>query len=382
MKTILILLIMAGSVSVFCGCQSVHKQGDETSTPEVRKTGPLAFGWPFLEPEMMISRGGTTRGSEVALATEPDPRWMDLQEPGLNHFERDRRAILAMAGNFRTSFQFTETAGFTGDYAPPRPYFSWGTEQVAVIEDTGEFISLQHTLVMYFQDESGEVTGPMVMKHWRQDWTYQDTDLHTYRGDRTWARQPLPEKAVKGAWSQAVFQVDDSPRYEVLGRWAHGKNYSSWTSRTSRRPLPRREYSVRSDYNVLRGEHKITIVPTGWLHEQHNRKSLRANQSETYIAQEVGLNRYERIDKPDLSAAETSWTKTEPYWRAVRLAWNAVLAKHDRFQLKSEYQDMELYQLHFSHAGEIEQLDNYDAEEWGRRAKDTIELFLIIPSDP
>jgi len=72
-----------------------------------------------------------------------------------------------MAGNFRTSFQFTETAGFTDAYTPPRPYFSWGTEQVAVIEDTEEFISLQHTLVMYFQDESGEVTGPLVMKHWR-----------------------------------------------------------------------------------------------------------------------------------------------------------------------------------------------------------------------
>lgn len=176
--------------------------------------------------------------------------------------------------------------------------------------------------------------------------------------------------------------MDDSPRYEVLGRWSHGRNYSSWTSQTSLRPLPRREYSVRGDYNVLRGEHKITIVPTGWLHEQHNRKSLRADQSETYIAQEVGLNRYERISEPDLSAAETSWAKTEPYWRAVRQAWNAVLAEHDRFRLKSDYQDTELYQLHFSHAEEIEQLENYDAEEWGRRAKETIDLFLIIPSDP
>ena len=382
MKTILIVLIMAGMGSIFCGCQSVEKRGVETSTPEARKAGPLAFAWPFLEPEMMISRGGTTRGSEVALATEPDPRWLDLQEPDLDRFQRDRRAILAMAGNFRTSFQFTETAGFSDAYAPPRPYFSWGTEQVAVIEDTGEFISLQHTLVMYFQDESGEVTGPLVMKHWRQDWTYQDNDLHTYRGNRTWARQRLPEEEVKGTWSQAVFQVDDSPRYEVLGRWSHGINYSSWSSRTSLRPLPRREYSVRGDYNVIQGEHKITIIPTGWLHEQHNRKSLRADQSETYIAQEVGLNRYERIREPDLSAAETSWAKTEPYWRAVRQAWNGVLAKHDRFRLKSDYQDTELYQIHFSHAEEIEQLDNYDAEEWGRRAKETIDLFLTFPSDP
>ena len=379
MQTIWKLFFVGLQVSLFCGCQSVQPQGDETAAAEPQKAGPLAFAWPFLEPERMISRGGTSQGSEVVLSTEPDPLWIALQEPDLGPLERDRLAILAMAGNFRTSFQFIETAGFTEAYSPPQPYFSWGTEHVAVIEDRGEFISLQHTLVMYFKGESGE--SPMVMKHWRQDWTYQDTDLHTYRGDSTWARQQMPKGDVKGFWSQAVFQVDDSPRYEVLGRWSHEKNYSSWTSQTSYRPLPRREYSVRGDYNILRGEHKITIAPTGWLHEQHNRKSQKDKHSETCIAQEVGLNRYERISEPDLSAAESSWTKTEPYWRTVRKAWGAIMAEHDQFQIMSDYQDKKLYQLHFSHAAEIEESETYDEKMWGQKAKDTIALFLIFPTD-
>jgi hypothetical protein len=93
-----------------------------------------------------------------------------LQEAGLTGFERDRRAILAMQGAYRTRFQFVETAGFMPDRAPPQPYFSWGFEFVHVLEERGDFISLQHTVVMYFQGEDGSVAQPAVMKHWRQDW--------------------------------------------------------------------------------------------------------------------------------------------------------------------------------------------------------------------
>jgi len=39
--------------------------------------------------------------------------------------------------------------------------------------------------------------------------------------------------------------------------------------------LPRREYSKRSDYNVMmRGNH-VEITDEGWLHEQDNEKVIR-----------------------------------------------------------------------------------------------------------
>jgi len=231
-------------------------------------------------------------------------------------------------------------------------------------------------LVMYFEDDSGEVMGPMVMKHWRQDWTYQDRDLHTYQANNTWARKRLSSKEVKGAWSQAVFQVDDSPRYEVIGHWQHGDHFSAWSSLTSHRPLPRREYSVRQDYNILAGEHRITIVPTGWVHEQHNRKLRIEKSKETFVAQEVGVNRYERITDPDLSAGEDSWTKTAAYWEAVRDTWRAVFKENDVFQIKPEVDEQKLWEIHFGHATDIEQSTNYDADKWSREARETIHRFL------
>jgi hypothetical protein len=382
MKPLLFSLSLLLLIATQWGCQTTDSGKNTASPAEMEKpVMPLAFAWPFLEPEMMVSRGGTSQGSQVTLATEPDPRWLALQESGLKTIDRDRLAILAMAGDYRTSFQFTETAGFVDGYAPPQPYFSWGTEHVQVIEAKPRFISLQHTLVMYFEDESGKVMGPMVMKHWRQDWTYEDSDLHTYQGNHIWARERFPQNEITGTWTQSVFQVDDSPRYEVVGTWNHGTNFSTWVSNTSLRPLPRREYSVRNDYNILEGEHRITIVPTGWVHEQHNRKVSRDNGEDTYRAQEIGVNRYERITDPDLSAAEETWKIVGPYWEAVRNTWTEIFKTYDRFQLKSEYSGMKLWEAHFSHAGEIEEAGTYDPTKWEPVIKETILNFLNLSDE-
>jgi len=175
-----------------------------------------------------------------------------------------------MTGSYRVSFDFFESLGFVADYKPPRPYFSWGTEMVIVLEDKPEFISLQHLLVMYFKDGKGEETGPHIIKHWRQDWTYEDSELYQFVGNNTWQKAKYDNP--KGKWSQAVFQVDDSPRYEVVGSWDHTGGTSSWSSESCWRPLPRREFSVRKDYNVIGGKHEITITPNGWVHTQNNKK--------------------------------------------------------------------------------------------------------------
>ena len=195
----------------------------------------MAFGWPFIDPATMETRGGTTQGTKVTLDEGPSDAWKELQRPGLSKQERDRLAILAMAGSYRVSFQFIESMGFTENYTPSRPYFSWATEHVRVLADTPTFVSLQHTLVMYFADE--EMGGPMVTKHWRQDWTYEDRDLHVYRGNSIWERSTLTPAEAAGGWSQAVFQVDDSPRYEAFGRWEHTNGFSRWTSNDAWRPL-------------------------------------------------------------------------------------------------------------------------------------------------
>jgi hypothetical protein len=331
------------------------------------------FAWPFLEAKEMKPRGGSTQGAEVTLDQARSDHWKKLQEE-VTKKEKDRRAIVAMAGDYRVSFDFLETLGFSENYTPPKPYFSWGTESVEILHDSPDFVSLQHTLVMYFKDKDGKEMGPMVMKHWRQDWRFEDGDLHVYVGDQTWERRLV--KATPGFWTQAVYQVDDSPRYEAMGRWKHEGGMSVWQSDDCWRPLPRREFSVRDDYNILAGRHEITITGTGWVHVQNNQK-LRLDEggNKKYVGQELGVNRYERISAPSLSKASETLKKTGDYWAEVREMWAEVYQKNERFSLKSKIDDKKLYQHHFAYAAEIEQ-EGYDPEAGRKHARETILKFL------
>jgi len=336
----------------------------------------------------MVPRGGTTEGTPVEVAESPGDRWKALQEDGLTSFEKDRRAILAMTGSYRVSFQFVETMGFSESYDPPRPYFSWATEHIHVLEDRGEFIRLQHTLVMYFEKEDGGRKGPMVMKHWRQDWRYEDQTRLTYRGKKRWERTTMDPDAVRGTWTQTVYQVDDAPRYEAVGRWEHDRQFSTWTSERFNRPLPRREFSAREDYDLLEGRNIITITPRGWVHEQNNRKRpLRGpeeeNQGPAYLAKEYGINRYVRIRKPDLDGPATSyWKRTGAFWDIVRNEWTRVLDEHDRFRLRSTVDGTKLHKHLFGYASKIKADDSFDAEKATSFVRKKLSAYVEpVPSD-
>lgn len=347
-----------------------QKPAEEQKAPPEKKpvTSSYQFAWPFLEREKMQPRGGMTKGSEVTLAKGFSERWTALQEEDLSQKEKDRRAILALEGSYRVSFDFLEIQGFTENYQPPPPYFSWGTEHVTILAEEENFISLQHALVMYMKDKEGKEIGPFVMKHWRQDWTYEDPSILEFQGELTWEKKPAPAPA--GRWSQAVFQVDDSPRYEVVGKWSHEGAASIWTSDSAPRPLPRREFSVRDDYQILRGTHKITIAPQGWTHLQNNEKvTLKGD----VIAQELGFSRYERITEPELTTAFAEyWEKTAPYWAQVRAVWRTVSQGNEKFSLSSEMDGKKLWQHHFEEAGQIEKGE----DPTPNHAADTITSFL------
>ena len=287
------------------------------------------FAWPFIETSDMAPRGGTTKGEEVRIATGPSAAWKTLQQPGLSKFERDRAAILAMAGDYRASFDFLETVVFEPPHLPAKPYRSWGTERVYVVEDRGDEISLQHILEMVFLDEDGNRQGPVVQKHWRQDWVYEPASVHEYVGRRHWTRRAVGANERRGAWSQSVYQVDDTPRYASVGRWEHDANASVWTGSETGRPLPRRESSVRDDYDLLVAVNRHTILPNGWTHEEDNLKTVLGasrGDASTAKAREMGVNRYERLADFDFDAADAYWEATGPLWAEVRRQWRAKLA--------------------------------------------------------
>ena len=318
----------------------------------------FTFSWMFRDSDDMRPRGGTTRGPELEIVKRPLPAWRALQATGLTKKQRDRRAILAMAGSFRASFEFLETVGFAAEFEPRRPYQSWTTEHVYVVDDEEDFISLQHIMVIRVVDADGQLSEPMVMKHWRQDWRFEDEELLEYVGHRTWQATELPPEAVRGTWSQAVFQVDDSPRYESTGHWTHEPYASIWTGSTTRRPLPRRESSVRDDYHTLEGTNRHTIIPTGWIHEQDNLKVALAPSgtdglfaARRVLAREAGLNRYVAISGYDFSAGDSYWSSTGRYWQAVRASWDQLAATHRRFTLRAAIGGSPLFVTLFEGAG-------------------------------
>ncbi|MEQ8662284.1 MAG: hypothetical protein RLW62_15825 [Gammaproteobacteria bacterium] len=321
---------------------------------------PWVFAWMLGERCALEPRGGTTRGVPVTLARTPAAAWRTLQADEESGEAHDRLAIRALAGEFRASFEFIETLGFAPAFTPARPYQSWGTEVVLVLADEPGFVSLQHLLVMFIEGES----APFVMKHWRQDWRYEAPLRLAYGADGRWRQ--VRDEAVAGTWTQTVYQVDDAPRYAARGRWEHRASDSTWISAPLGRPLPRREFSVRDDYDRLHGTHRLVVLPTGWVHEQHNRK-LRHRDGDppggTALAEERGLNRYERIVDQDFSAGHAWWDATAPLWADVRATWARQLAGRESFALAGSVAGRRLFEHLFARAATYAEGAPYDGAE-------------------
>jgi hypothetical protein len=339
MKHKVCLVIFGLLTSITTAASSSNTDGSGKPSSSEKNIVRYTFSWPYADGSELTPRGGTTKGPEVQLNYAPAKEFLNLQVDGLVDKDRDRLAIISMAGDYRTSFDFIETMGFMPNYKPPKPYQSWGTERVYLIEDSEDFISLQHILVMRFESDEGKISEPMVVKHWRQDWRYEDTATHDYQGHGVYERHNHREEDIRGYWTQTVYQVDDSPRYEAMGKWHHRTGLSEWQSTEKRRPLPRREFSVRNDYQVLLGRHRITVTYSGWIQEEDSLKlALKTNneQAETgaMLAREAGISRYERITGYNFDAGDVYWEKTESFWRDVRTYWSQVYESSQTFEVK------------------------------------------------
>lgn len=335
-------------------------QAEESYSGKAATAAPrYTFSWP-LDGTTLQPRGGTTKGPPVVLDAEPSQSWKALQAPGLSNFERDRRAILAMAGTYRVTFDFLEVVPFVKLDKPNAPYQSWGTEKVFVDSDDGKSVSLVHILEMRIVQQDGSISEPMVTKHWRQDWKYEPEFIVEHKGRDRWERRPLSAAEKKGAWTQTVYQVDESPRYASIGHWRHSASFSTWLSGETWRPLPRREWSVRDDYQVLVGTNRHTIAPIGWVQEENNLKTVltenrEMNAARPYQAREYGVARYERIRDADFAAADRYYQHTKEFWDQVREAWVDIFAGQGGVTLRGPVDKLGLFRPLFARADEIEE---------------------------
>src|SRR5262249_44057522 len=126
------------------------------------------------------------------------------------------------------------------------------------------------------------------------------------------------------------------------------------------RPLPRREWSVRDDYQVLLGTNRHTITPTGWLQEENNLKTVLSAERTTdasrpYVAREYGVARYERIRDADFAAADRYYDRTRQFWNDVRERWSQVFAQRGAVTLRGPVDKLGLFRPLFEHADAIEE---------------------------
>jgi hypothetical protein len=322
-----LLLVMA----LIAGTTLAAEHAGSPSSPTVASR--YTFSWP-TGPGAPAPRGGTTRGAPTEVDRKPSREWQALQQPGLSSRERDRRAILAMAGGYRVNFDFLEVASFTGNGDRPRPYQSWGTEKVYVDVDQPRHISLVHILDMRVLGEDGKVSASMVTKHWRQDWYYEPAEVIEYQNGNRWVKRKLDSAKRKGLWVQQVYQVDEAPRYGSAGRWEHNAAFSSWVSGDTARPLPRREWSVRQDYTLLRGTNRHTVLPTGWLQEENNLKEAGGGVT-PFVGREYGVARYERLKDGDFAGADGYYAATREFWSTVMAQWHQYWNQAHELNLKA-----------------------------------------------
>lgn len=269
--------------------------------------------FPLLAPALALATPAVASVAVPTAVGSPDA-------PVYGDEARDRRSILAMAGAYDVTFDLRETVALVPGYTllPSTPVHA--QEVVRVAEDTSRQIVLQHLLVL------GERAGPTrVIKHWRQDWRYQPATVLRNVGPGRWAVCALAAEARRGAWSQTVWQVDDSPRYGGVGRWRYDGGAARWTSDETRRPLARRDAERDPPYDHYVGVNRHLLTPTGWVQEQDNAKLATHDGTPVAIAHEVGVNAYARSGSIPVAPADDYWAKTARFWAGVRAAWAAAI---------------------------------------------------------
>lgn len=258
--------------------------------------------------------------------------------------DKDLASIKAMCGCFEVSFNFAETFSYSKDstYQASKNKYDKALEWVQLVDSNEDFVSMQHLLIV------GDVLNPYVIKHWRQDWMYENTDSFPYAIDNTWPYKSNDASEVTGQWTQRVFQVDDSPRYEGSATWVHVDGRSFWSS-TADAPLPRREITKRQDYNVTLRRNHHEILDCGWSHDQDNDKLIReVNKKDIVLAQEKGYNTYKKVENERCIAAQVFWKDNKEMWALVRKKWNTIFSMRKNIQLKNKVEGKRLYQYLFA----------------------------------
>lgn len=283
--------------------------------------------------------------------------------------EQDKEAIKSMCGCYEVKFNFAEVYSPDLGYSLKQPYQSQATELITLVEESDKSVSMQHIL---------QVGNEMIIKHWRQDWNYEDSEVLQYNVNSTWKSKQISSEERKGTWTQSVYQVDDSPRYEGFGKWIHKDTLSFWEG-SSDAPLPRRDLKSREDYNVMNRRNRHTVFPTGHLHEEDNTK---VNRSQRYgdevIAIEKGYNTYTKVDDSNCAAAKEWWEENNGFWEIVREEWASISETTNELRLDfEEGKNADFYMAMFGLNEKHIEAEQFDASLARKEIQELLQSYLL-----
>ena len=270
-------------------------------------------------------------------------------------------------GTYKVTFNYAETFAPNDDYKFHDRHRSSAKELALILEDSPKKIVIQHLLVM--RGDS------MIIKHWREDWTYEDPQLLSYIKNDTWEKVMLSQKDIQGKWTQKVYQVDDSPRYQAIGTWVHVDGKHQWQSNADS-PLPRREYSERNDYNVLNRGNSLYLTKTGWMFEQDNKKIIRSESGDKLLAMEKGMEEFIKVEPSSFSYAHQWWKQQENFWKDARETWKEIFDENKIVKLNQKVDGKLLYEKFFSTA-EQSLKEKWDSIKNKETVKKIIESYLL-----
>lgn len=282
----------------------------------------------------------------------------------------DKEAIKSMCGCYEVSFNFAEVYSPDLGYDLKKPYTSQATEWISIVSESDESVSMQHIL---------QVSPERIIKHWRQDWKYEDTELLQYKNASTWQVKRITEKEAKGTWTQEVFQVDDSPRYEGFGKWNHQEGFSFWEG-SSDAPLPRRDLTTRDDYTVMQRRNRHTVFGDKHLHEEDNEKIDRSTKyGDEVIAVEKGYNTYKKVADDKCQFAKAWWENNQTFWAEVRTEWSKITTGKDEIKLDFEKgKNADFYKAMFGLGKKYMAEEKFKSKEARKEINALLVKFLIV----
>ena len=282
--------------------------------------------------------------------------------------EKDIESIKNLCGCFEVDFKYKETFSHKKNYIVNDAYETSALEWVSYEPQIDGTIKLQHILI---------IDSSMIIKHWREDWLYENNDIYQYDKNYKWKKTTLSPEKTKGTRTHKVYEVDDRPQYDGVATFAYFDGNTLWQS-TVDAPLPRREYSKRTDYNVMNRGNRLYINSNGFMHEQDNKKIKRSdNVADTLIAEEKGYNIYKKIDENKCKSGIDWWQKNKIFWLDVRTVWNELLPSLPSLAIEHTVEDKKLHERLNKLNEEYINAKSYNSKKAKEEILKTIKLHLI-----